>query len=186
CATFPGSGPSWWPGRVFSYPRSTAGPASRTSLHDLISQQQDRLWDRHAERAGRLDIADQLERGRLPDGQVPRFRAFQNAVDVRRRLPEQIGRLRAVGNERAGLGPLRVVDDRRETMLHREIEELRRDLVDGRVLPDQDRPVAFSPHLGEYPGELVGLLEANVADFDPELLGGVVRRLLIHGENSRM
>src|SRR5207245_9796181 len=127
---------SWSPGSGFSYPRSPAAPTSRTLLHDLISQQQDRLWDRHAERLGRLDIADQLERGRLPDGQVPRFRALQNAIDVSRRLPEAIGRLRAVGNERAGLGPLRVVDDRRETMLHREIEELRRDLVDGRVLPD--------------------------------------------------
>src|SRR5207248_9869848 len=123
-ATFSRRCSSWWPGSGFSYPRSPAAPTSRTSLHDLISQQQDRLWDRHAERLGRLDIADQLERGRLPDGQVPRFRALQNAIDVSRRLPEEIGRLLAVVDVRDGRGLLCVVDVSRETLLHREIDDL--------------------------------------------------------------
>src|SRR4029453_13196206 len=148
--------------------------------------QQDRLWNRHAQRFGRLEVADQLERGRLADGQFRRLGAFQNPVDVRRRVPEEIARFRAVSDERAGPGPLRAIDDRRQTLLYGQLEELRRDLVDGRVLPDEDRPIAFLSDLGEHAGELVGTVEMDVPEGDPELLCRVVRRLAIDREDARM
>jgi hypothetical protein len=48
-----------------------------------------------------LQIADQLERGRLTDRQLAGLGSAQDTVDVPRRLPEKVARLRAVPDERA-------------------------------------------------------------------------------------
>jgi hypothetical protein len=55
--------------------------------------------DREAERLGRLEVDDQLELGRLLDGEIAGLGAFQNLVHVGRGAPKQIGAVRSIGHE---------------------------------------------------------------------------------------
>jgi hypothetical protein len=56
-------------------------------LDDLIRQRQQGRRDREAERLGRLEVDDQLELGRLLDGEIAGFGAFQNLVHMGRGAP---------------------------------------------------------------------------------------------------
>ncbi len=74
--------------RHLRYIKHRPDPQEQHALLDhLICQQQDRLRDREPQSLGGLAVADQLEGGGLPDGQIGRLRAPQDAIHVRRRLP---------------------------------------------------------------------------------------------------
>src|SRR3989442_15540208 len=49
-----------------------------SSLDDLVGPDQQRLGNRQAERPGGLEVDDQLELGRLLDGEIGRLGAFEN------------------------------------------------------------------------------------------------------------
>ena len=59
-------------------------------LDDLIRPQQERLRDRQAERLGGSEIYDQLELGRLLNGEVSGLGALEDLVHVSRGPSEQI------------------------------------------------------------------------------------------------
>src|SRR5581483_8106117 len=67
------------------------------SLYDLVSAAQNRLWKCKAEGPGGLQIDDQLEPGRLLNGQIGRADALQDLVDVGRKAPEGFLQIGAVG-----------------------------------------------------------------------------------------
>src|SRR2546430_6319419 len=60
-----------------------------SSLDDLVGPDQQRLGNRQAERPGGLEVDDQLELGRLLDGEIGRLGAFENLVDIGSGAAEQ-------------------------------------------------------------------------------------------------
>jgi hypothetical protein len=63
---------------------------ARPLLNDLVRPRQHGRRDREAERLGGLHIDDQLERGRLLDGQVARLGAFEDLVHEVGGAPMQV------------------------------------------------------------------------------------------------
>jgi hypothetical protein len=57
------------------------GSVTNLSLDHLVSAQQERLGDRDAERFRGRQIDDEIESGRLLDGDAGRFRPAQNLVN---------------------------------------------------------------------------------------------------------
>src|SRR5260370_12827161 len=57
------------------------------------------LWHREAERLRRLEIDDQLELGRLHDGQIGRLGALENPTDVDAGLTISVGEVGRVAHE---------------------------------------------------------------------------------------
>ena len=84
--------PVFW--RLFSHncTRNVAG-----SAHDLIGPEEERRGEGEPERLGGLEIDDQFEPGGAFDGQVGRFRAPQEAVDVGGHAPRQVVQVRPIG-----------------------------------------------------------------------------------------
>src|SRR5262245_2027050 len=76
------------------------------SLDDLIRPGQERRWDRQTEGLGGLEVDDELELGRLLDGEVARLSTFEDLVDVASGAPKQIGDIRAVGHQALGFDKL--------------------------------------------------------------------------------
>ena len=54
----------------------------RSLLDDLVSSQEERLWDGEAECFGSLEIDDELKLGRVLHRQVGRLSAAEYAVDI--------------------------------------------------------------------------------------------------------
>src|SRR5712691_7957329 len=64
--------------RHLRYIKHRLDPQEQHALLDhLICQQEDRLRDREPQSLGGLAVADQLEGGGLPDGQIRRIRALR-------------------------------------------------------------------------------------------------------------
>src|SRR5262245_43727386 len=79
-------------------PKDSARKARRPSLDDLIRPRQHRLRDCQTEGLRRLEIDDQLELGRLLDGQVRRLGASEDLVHVDGAAPVEIDVIRAVAH----------------------------------------------------------------------------------------
>src|SRR4029434_36433 len=88
-------------------PSLAAASPSRpsASLYELIRPRQQRGRDRETERLGGLEVDGQLELRRLLDGQVAGAGPLEDLVHVGRGAAEEIGNVRPVGHEAAGLGP---------------------------------------------------------------------------------
>src|SRR5215831_15008896 len=71
------------------------------SLNHLIGAQQERLRDSQPKRLGGGQIDDEIELGRLLNGNVARLRPAQNLVDEFAGAPKQRGQVWAVGHQRA-------------------------------------------------------------------------------------
>jgi hypothetical protein len=68
------------PGRASIRGHALLGP----SLNYLIRPRQYGWRDRHAEDLGGLEVDHELERSGLLDWKVPRIRALEDAIDIRR------------------------------------------------------------------------------------------------------
>src|SRR5713101_3479590 len=73
-------------------------------LDDLIRPQQERLRNREPDGLRRLEVDDQLELGRLLDGQVGRLGALQDLVNMAGSTPKEICDARTIAHERTRLG----------------------------------------------------------------------------------
>src|SRR2546430_5422158 len=60
-----------------------------SSLDDLLGPDQQRLGNRQAECPGGLEVDDQLELGRLLDGEIGRLGAFEHLLDIGSGAAEQ-------------------------------------------------------------------------------------------------
>src|SRR4029450_11172231 len=76
-------------GRVIGRPR-------RTSLNHLVGAGQQSRRHLDAERLSSPEVDGKLEFGRLLNRQVSRLGAFQDAIDIERRLAKLTGRIDAV------------------------------------------------------------------------------------------
>src|SRR5713101_4838135 len=74
--------------------RLTPGPFSW--MNHLIRAPQHRRRDRQPERLRGLEVNDQLELGRLLDGQVAGLGAFENLVDKLCGVPKRLGKIRCI------------------------------------------------------------------------------------------
>jgi len=77
-----------------SQSNSRYGSVQCVLLDHLVGAQQDRFGDRNAQGLGGLEVDDQLEFGWLLDGQVGRFRAPEDLVDIRGGTCQEIRRVR--------------------------------------------------------------------------------------------
>src|SRR5712672_1894847 len=75
---------------------------SHASFDHPICADQHALWDRQAERLGRLQVDHELELGRLLERDVTRLRTLEDLVDESRRASGHRGEVALVGDEAAG------------------------------------------------------------------------------------
>src|SRR5512132_611351 len=82
--------------------RALGGPPYISLFDHLVGPGEQRRWDRHAQRLGRLEVDDQLELGRLLDRQVARPGALQDLVHEDGRALGHRQQTRAIGHEGPG------------------------------------------------------------------------------------
>src|SRR5262249_17521142 len=71
------------------------------------------------ERLGRLEVDDQLELSRRLNRQLAWLFAFENAIDIRRRLPIDLDLVNPIGEQPTGVGESTERIDRRQAMAGR-------------------------------------------------------------------
>src|SRR5215510_11206545 len=76
-------------------------PSRFTSFDDLVGAGEHSRWDFEAERLGCFDVYDQFELGRLLHGQVSRFLALEDAIDVAGGASVLVDRIRPIGEQAA-------------------------------------------------------------------------------------
>src|SRR6266516_656283 len=96
-------------------------PSSQSITSSGAGEQRGRNGE--AERLRGFEIDNQLEFGRLLDGQVRRLRSLEDLAHVASGAPIQIRKVRSVGHEAAGLDIAPEVEDRWQPMLCREVRE---------------------------------------------------------------
>src|SRR5439155_17477767 len=107
-------------------PKINCGISSARSLHlldDLVRPEQERLRHRESERLGGLEVDDQLELGRLLDGQIPGLRTLENLVHVGGGAAVQVRKVRAIGHETPGIHSLPPRVHCRQPVLCRQVYE---------------------------------------------------------------
>jgi hypothetical protein len=67
----------------------------------LVGAQQDRFWDREAQRLRSFEVDDQLKLNRILDWQIGWVGAFEDAIDVPCRLVEQSGEINPIRDQAA-------------------------------------------------------------------------------------
>src|SRR5437870_4324574 len=108
-----------------------AGREGRAWLFDhLIRPQKHRLRDFHAERLGGLHVDDQLKLGRLLHWEIGGLGAFEDLVDVRRRVPPILHDARTVLHKTAFLRKAGLGRHRRYPMLQAERRNPRPDIAE--------------------------------------------------------
>jgi hypothetical protein len=95
-------------------------------LDDVVGPEQERLRDRQAERLRGLQVDDQLELCGLFDGEIGRFGALEDLVDVGRDPLELLIKIIPVGHEPALIRPVPCRVHSREAILRRQIKDLSR------------------------------------------------------------
>src|SRR5882672_4984312 len=103
----------------------------RALLNHLIRALQERRRDRQPEGLRGLEVDDQLELSRLFDGEIGGLRTLENAVDVRGRALHKMLAVVAVGHEPPGLDKISRWNDRRQSVLGGEVEDLPRPRREG-------------------------------------------------------
>ena len=73
-------------------------------MDHLVRPRQHRRRDRQPEGLGGLEVDDQLELGRLLDGQIPGLRTLENLVHVGGGTARQVGQIWPIGDEAASVG----------------------------------------------------------------------------------
>ena len=76
------------------------------SLNHLVCTQQQRWWDREAERLGGLEVDDQLESRGLQNRQIGRFGAFENPAGIDAKLTICVGNAGSIGRQGTSGGEL--------------------------------------------------------------------------------
>src|SRR5512144_3014119 len=99
------------------------GSDMATLLDDLVRSQQQRLWDREAERLRGLEVDYQLELGRLLDGQLGGPGTLEDLVHEDRRAPPDVVDVRAVAHQTAGLDVLPELVHGREPAPSRQLRD---------------------------------------------------------------
>ena len=85
------------------HPKRVFGLGRRRLLDYLIRPQQQRLWDRQAERLRGLEVDDEQVLGRLLYWELGRLGTLQDFVDIRGGSPKQIREVGPIGDEAARL-----------------------------------------------------------------------------------
>src|SRR2546426_1553544 len=96
-----------------------AGP----SLNDFVCSHKNRLGDCQPERLRGLHVDDQLDLGRLFDGDVPSSRALENLGDVISGAPKYLANIWTIRDQGA-FGQLAVPAQHREPIFFRELCDL--------------------------------------------------------------
>src|SRR5262245_23326004 len=94
---------------------------SQQLLKDPVGLEQQRLGNGQAENPCCLQVDRQLELRRLLDWQLARLCTLEDAIDVQRGPPEQLGRIGKVRNEAAGFDIQSLPDHDRKAVLYRQL-----------------------------------------------------------------
>src|SRR5262245_211787 len=86
-----------WP--TFTARSGRKGARAPASFDQLVGAQEERFGDREAEYFGSRQVDDEIELGRLFDGDVARLRPTQNLVDIVGGAPEQVGEVWSIGHQ---------------------------------------------------------------------------------------
>src|SRR5262245_58291465 len=97
--------------------------AWRPSPDDLVRSEQERLRDDQPETSRGLQVDDQLEPGRLLDGQVSRSSPLEDLVHVAGGAPKRVGYARPVGHEATRFDEVSIVADPGQPALRRQLED---------------------------------------------------------------
>src|SRR5262245_14314417 len=86
-------------------------------LDDLVGAGEQRRWYRQAKRPGGFEVDDKFELRRLLIGQVTRFFATKNTVDVGRDTTVEVDTIRTVIDQATNFWEFPLNIDRRQTVL---------------------------------------------------------------------
>ena len=92
-------------------------------LDDLIGANEDGLWHGQAKLLGCLEIDHKLESSRPLDRKIGRFRTFQDARHIARRLALALAAVAIVGDQRAGHGKGRAARHERQMRGDRQVSD---------------------------------------------------------------
>src|SRR5882672_9328415 len=109
------------------------------SFDDLVGAGEDRWRDGEAERLGGIEIDNQLECGRMLNGQIGGLSAFEDLSDVIAAQAGCAGAARSIADQAAGRGVFTPVIDRRNHMACRQRHELVETAVEERVAGENER-----------------------------------------------
>src|SRR5882672_3982634 len=123
------------------------------SFDHLVGADQDDRRKRQAETPGRFQIDDQLERGRLLNGQIAWSLSFQDSVDIAGGALEQDGKICPIDDEPAGFRIFSERIDGRNFVPSHRVDDLpafaQQDEVgckEGRIRSRLDQPAKGVPH----------------------------------------
>jgi hypothetical protein len=97
-----------------------------------VGEREQFVGDLHTKRPGSHQIDDQLEAGRLLDGNIGGTRPAQNLVDEIGSAPILLPTIGAVRHQAAGIGKIPIGVDRGEPQLRRQIDNLPAQRMQGR------------------------------------------------------
>src|SRR5262244_657557 len=152
---FPAAAPPRRPARRGGRRSRHRGMLDVSLLDHLIGSGEERRRDCEPEGFGGLEVDDELEYGRLLDGEICRFRALQDLVHVASGAPGLLEEVRYIGHQTTLTSVVLVLEHRREPELNRRVQDPPAVKEEERIIQREERIGTLSRQGGQGSIELL-------------------------------